>query len=328
MFIRSGFIRLTLFLLVFVASAAQAANYSNIYIFGDSLSDNGNLKAITQNPAIPERFTNGPVAVEVLGASLGFSVTPSLHLLPPEVVNGQYGNNYAIAGAIAIDADGDETTPDTNLPTQVNAFLQLHGGQAPADALYVVMIGGNDIYDAQDIVIDGTWGAGIEADQRLKAATDSVKRQLGKLVASGAQHILVVNAPDIGATPLTDIKKAQVLAGADSLRDLFVGQTLVPYTRTLSQIYNLRLAISVAEVELASGVDIKEANLLAFLDDSIANRDEYGYENVTDACIFLQTQGGAPNPGCNFSTWLFFDEIHPTAVTHQRAAQTLLEALQ
>ena len=90
-----------------------------------ALSDNGNLHAL--NAQAPVRFTNGPVAAEVVAAQLGLSLTPSYHLLqtPP------FGNNYAIAGAKAVDDDGDESTPDINLPTQVNAFLQIHGGVAP-----------------------------------------------------------------------------------------------------------------------------------------------------------------------------------------------------
>ena len=111
----------TLASLLIAALNVNAQNYSNVYVFGDSLSDNGNLMAL--DPSVPQRFTNGPVAVEVIAAGLGMSLTPSYHLLqtPP------FGNNYAIAGAKAVDEDGNEQTPDINLPTQVNAFLQIHG---------------------------------------------------------------------------------------------------------------------------------------------------------------------------------------------------------
>ncbi len=58
----------------------------------------------------------------VAAGAFGLLLTPSYHLLP---VN-SFGNNYAIAGAKAVDDDGDESTPDINLPTQVNGFLQIY----------------------------------------------------------------------------------------------------------------------------------------------------------------------------------------------------------
>ena len=67
----------------------------------------------------------------------------------------------AIAGAKAVD-DGNEATPDINLPA--NAFLQIHGGVAPNDALYIVLIGGNDIRAARSIR-----AAGINADSPSRA---------------------------------------------------------------------------------------------------------------------------------------------------------------
>ncbi len=40
-------------------TAEYSKEYSNIYVFGDSLSDIGNLRAVTQDPSIPDRFSNG-----------------------------------------------------------------------------------------------------------------------------------------------------------------------------------------------------------------------------------------------------------------------------
>ena len=76
-------------------ASAQASAYSQLYVFGDSLSDTGNLFAATggTNPIPPYfngRFSNGPVWVETLAASLGLPVNPSL----------LGGTNYAFAGAV------------------------------------------------------------------------------------------------------------------------------------------------------------------------------------------------------------------------------------
>lgn len=56
---------------VAAAGAASAQSYNRLVVFGDSLSDNGNLFAITGQPASPPyfqgRFSSGPVWTELLG---------------------------------------------------------------------------------------------------------------------------------------------------------------------------------------------------------------------------------------------------------------------
>jgi phospholipase/lecithinase/hemolysin len=55
-----------------------------------------------------------------------------------------------------------------------------------------------------------------------------------------------------------------------------------------------------------------------------------GYTNNRDAC-FIQTGSAVgevqENPECDFSRFVFFDALHPTAVTHERAAGLLQAAL-
>lgn len=323
----------TLASLLIAALNVNAQNFSNVYVFGDSLSDNGNLKAL--DPAMPQRFTNGPVAVEVIAAGLGFSLTPSYHLLqtPP------FGNNYAIAGAKAVDEDGNEQTPDINLPTQVNAFLQIHGGQAPSDALYIVLIGGNDIRAAREIRAGVVFASNAQERQAIrKAAKDSVKvaalsqiDQIRKLIAAGAQHILVASAPDIGAIPETDLVSAGLLANAQTKQQQRKASRLPEMTTKLSTQYNRILARNLVRVERQTGIDIIEYDLFDFLTDQIDNASDYGYSNTDDACIYIFSQGGVVNPECaDFpaaSSFLFWDEIHPTAKAHQGAGIEILEVL-
>ena len=58
-----------------VASTASAQSYDRLVVFGDSLSANGNLYAIsgqpTSPPYFPGRFSNGPVFPELLGFNAG-----------------------------------------------------------------------------------------------------------------------------------------------------------------------------------------------------------------------------------------------------------------
>ena len=93
----------TLFLaatLVASSTSAFAAPFSELIVFGDSLSDNGNLSILAQTPPGHRRagaalrprsgVSNGPVAVDYLAASLGLARCSRRSLA---------GNNYAVIGA-------------------------------------------------------------------------------------------------------------------------------------------------------------------------------------------------------------------------------------
>lgn len=318
------------------ASAFANAGYSDIFVFGDSLSDTGNLQAILQDGVTPDRFTNGPVAIEVIAAGLGLPLSNSNHLLGGAL---PFGNNYAIAGAKTLDEDGNEATPDINLPTQVNSFLQINGGVAPSDALYVVLIGGNDIREARGIRAAGLLAntrderkaARVAAREYIKSAVASEEAQISKLIAAGAHNILVVNAPDIGAIPETDLVELQTSASAESNRELKRADRLELITSKLSAKFNRKLSRVVGRLERHTGANIMSYDLSAFLNEQIEAAEDLGYTNTTDACIFIFSQGGAVNPECaDFpvaSGFLFWDEIHPTTMAHQNAGTDILQSV-
>jgi outer membrane lipase/esterase len=312
------------------ASLTASAQYSDVYVFGDSLSDIGNLKAVTQNPSIPERFTNGPVAVEVVAAQLGFALTPSYHLLPFELTGGVLGNNYAVAGARATDEDGNEATPDINLPTQVNAFLQYHGGVAPSDALYILQVGGNDLRDARDIRATGVKGSKKEARKLIRAAVSAEKQQILKLIAAGVQNLVVLNAPDIGLIPDTDLVAAVALETAETKKQTRVANRLEKITRALSAKYNGRLARDIEEIEASTGLDIIEFDMFDFFSDQAENAEDYGLSNIDEPCVWAFSTQTVNSACVDFpvaSGFMFWDEIHPTNVVHQNAAVNVLEMI-
>ena len=84
-----------------LAASAGAQAYSNLYIFGDSLSDTGNIFALTggATPAAPYfagRFSDGPVWAETLATSLGLPAASTASLLG--------GQNFAFVGYLPQDA--------------------------------------------------------------------------------------------------------------------------------------------------------------------------------------------------------------------------------
>jgi outer membrane lipase/esterase len=115
------------------AAAQTVANqtYSRVVVFGDSLTDNGNLFRLTggREPASPPyfqgRFSNGPTFVELLGFNLGGFGTAT------------GSTSYAFGGART---DTSQSPP--GLRTQLGAYLA-GGGQFGPNDLVIVYGGAN-----------------------------------------------------------------------------------------------------------------------------------------------------------------------------------------
>lgn len=293
-----------LFLLCVLVSTHLSASesFSRVYVFGDSLSDTGNLASITGNlpnpPFFNNRISNGAVSVEVFAAGIGLTADASLHLIGPAA-----GTNYAVAGARA----GGPVAID--LPTQVNLFLANHGGVAPSDALYVVFIGGNDVRDARDAI------APAIAEMVVDTAVAAELSQVQVLIASGANNILVMNVPDIGSLPESGILEA--LTGDNTVRER---------ARRLTKRYNKSLKKKLKALRKVSKVDIDIFNTFEEFEEIIENGAENGFTNTSDACFSSITFSF--NTGCgfgvNFPQYIFFDEIHPTARVHAMIGQAIL----
>ena len=289
-------------LLVFAFLTLNAqAGFDDMYVFGDSLSDTGNFASINgafPNPPFFEasRVSNGPVAVEGLAEKLGLSVDASMHL-----VAGSGGSNFAVTTARAAG------NAPIDLTTQVGAYLLQSGGFASANSLYVMFIGGNDVRDS---------GGLSHADAKiiLNNAVGTIDQQLRILIAAGAEHILVVNSPNIGAIPET-----RLLATQNS------NKHLVRQMKRRSMLFNKKLARKVSRIEYDTGLDLVLFDLFNYLQKILRNSEALAYTNTDDACF--STLSLSFNPGCEFGLrfdeYLFFDEIHLTGRTHERISRAL-----
>jgi phospholipase/lecithinase/hemolysin len=89
-------------LAILLGAGTASATFTNLYVFGDSLSDSGNLFALTggtlpPSPPYAGKMSNGPVAVEYLAANLGLPIAPAGIPHVPGYDLG--GNNFALVGA-------------------------------------------------------------------------------------------------------------------------------------------------------------------------------------------------------------------------------------
>ena len=340
--------------------------FTDVFVFGDSLSGTGNLAAFIDvnipspigtvglcnpfdtifisPPLSPRgcedlffqesRVSNGPVAVEILAERLGFGdLKPSLFFLPPDD-RPFVGTNYAVAGAEAGGSDlGD-------LNSQVLGFSVDHGSSAPPDALYVVMIGGNDVIDAVKAAVEQLKGGNLEPEERPKAiidiAVDAIGDNISLLIERGAQKILVANSANIGSIPATRIRAAEE----------GLPQSLAIVVATYLTIeFNKKLAKRLDQIRAGqndNSVKIKEFNLFRFF-EKVRFVGKIFRMNIDEACFDSDTyrdfsMGIAErkfHPDCapdepgdkpKFEGFLFFDELHPTGRVHAAIGKALARA--
>ncbi len=305
--------------------AAHAGPYDAEYVFGDSLSDNGNIAELANvefyagpPPAPPHGFyfgnfpdppsyhdssTNGPVAVQLLAQSLGLNANPSLWvtgfadpagLFGPSFVP---GTNYAVGGATAA-AITTKGTPGINLPEQVGAFSLHEGGVADPNALYVVMIGGNDVRNA------ALYDTGSDATDAITAGVDAEVAAITTLSGEGAKDFLVVNVPDVGLIPEFAQENPGDAANATAY----------------SISYDSQLSAGLNGLGLPEGDQLVDFNLFALNAYILHHAGSYGFTNTTDPCFAdtplsaVSTTGCIPDgPGANIASYVYWDHIHPTA---------------
>jgi phospholipase/lecithinase/hemolysin len=292
------------------AGSALAAPPQRFIVFGDSLSDPGNAFLLIRDVEIPPfhslipdapyargglHFSNGATWVEQLSIMdhAQPSAGPAL-LIPPLF------SNFAVGGARA------RTVGAFDLPTQVGLFLSDFQGTAPADALYIVVIGGNDLRDALEAFVADPTGAtsvGI-----LGTALASIGSNLGTLQAAGARRFLVANVPDIGLTPAV----RPLGAGAQALARLLAGNFNAGLEGILRGLEN-------------TGVQVVRLNVFGFLNDVVADPAAFGLTDVEHACIQVNT---VAHPFCaNPNGFFFWDGIHPTKAGHRLLAERANAAL-
>lgn len=154
-------------------SPLPAAAWSHLTVFGDSLSDGGNVGRFTYNGA------THPLYDEIVAQSLGDTLRPS----------SQGGNNYAEGGAVAVPA----INPLFNTQDQLQSYLASRGGRADPDGLYIHWIGGNDLAAAAL--------SPLTARQLVDNSAGAAALQVSRLLDAGAGTVIVPTVPNVGATP-------------------------------------------------------------------------------------------------------------------------------
>jgi outer membrane lipase/esterase len=187
--------------LLFSATAA-ATNFSQVVVFGDSLSDNGNISLATA-PSLqpPLRFTTNPgtVGIENVASKLGFTLQPSL----------LGGTDFAWGGAGVLTNSPGTPAAVPTLTAQVGAYLA--GGTVDDHALYSIWGGANDIFYAATSA-----GAAAVAQQLI---AQNVAAQIAQLQGAGLPQTQIdALIPQITqAVTAAVVQQVQASAGVTSL---------------------------------------------------------------------------------------------------------------
>lgn len=305
--------------LLSIPAWSHAIEFNRIVVFGTSLSDPGNLFALTGRamsppydelsdpadlwvPSMPystggHRFSNGATWIEQLAQSVGLSPDARAAF---RGANGQ-ARNYAVAGA-----RGRAVPGFVNLADQVETFLADVHQQARGDALYVIDMGANDVRDA--LASASPQQAGVI----FLDALHSFHSQLIKLYDSGARKFLLVNVANLGKVPSILILNS-IYSGTAALAEAAAYQ----FNLALDQMIN---AIN----EGYPDIEIVSLDAFSAVTQVSANPAAYGLVNATSPCVMPEL---APFHCKNPDGHLFWDGIHPSRAGHAILARAAAKAL-
>ena len=271
---------------VSTAGAAGAQSYNRLVVFGDSLSDNGNLYLATggTTPASPPyfqgRFSSGPVFTERLGFNASNFMGP---------VTGSI--NYAFGGART-----DSQAAPLGMRVQL-AQYQARGGRFGAGDLVSILGGANNLFQGLPAAGASINPQGSIAPVSLAAAAD-MNFIINSVAQAGAGTILVTNLPKLSLTPQFRATPAAPLA--DYAVTTFNGALLTGLNATAAA---------------RPGTNIIMMDLFKIGDVIAANPGAFGVTNVTQPCFNGVTVCANPNE------YFYFDGVHPTATGHAAIAR-------
>lgn len=296
--------------------------------FGDSISDVGSYAPVAQLVG-GGRFTTNPGQVwtqdvaNFFGGTLTAAQTGGYGA---PVQNHTDGLGYAQGGARVTDPNGRNfkanglgalTVP---IATQLQNHLAAHGNFNDGQ-LVLVLGGGTDILIHADAVVAGS-ETSADADQAVTLAAQQLAAIVGKILQSGAKHVVVSNVGNIGVSPrgVSDASLGSLLTG-------------------LSSTFNSALTNALQ----AAGIQNQVINIdqFAFINDVLAHFKEKGFQvsNTGTGCnlqllskeIEVSSLFCSPKtytvPDAD-QTYMFADEVHPTTHLHSLFATLVEQAVQ
>ena len=284
---------------------------NQIVVFGDSLSDRGNLYEYMNHqlpmspPYYEGRFTNGKVWIELL-ASKFYPDNLEEHFI-----------DYAYGGA---NVGIENHYNDFSLQNQINTYFSEHQVANP-DALYVVWAGANNYLDLPENI-----------DSTVNQVIAGIESSLEKMIQNGAKHFFVINIPDLSTTPA-----AQEFESEAELKEM-------------SDKHNQKLLEKINQLQKKyPDVRFLTYDITSIMGDIIIHPELHGFKDGHHTCCeYIQdnSQALTSHPEVLHSKlltsvdklafapvissdvcydYLFFDLYHPTAHAHSLMADEIYQ---
>ncbi|MEE2748007.1 MAG: SGNH/GDSL hydrolase family protein [Candidatus Thermoplasmatota archaeon] len=258
-----------------------APQYTDMYVFGDSLSDSGNTYSAFGTPESPPywqgRYSEGKNWVDFTQDWLGGSNVAGR--------GGSAGNNRAFGGAAT--GNGMTYWVIENIGKQVDDWDQNYNlGSADAVAIWG---GGNDLINY--------------GETNAQNLVDNLEEHAEQLISAGGQEFIFFELPPLEKTPSASSKSAQ--------EKQELGQRVVDF--------NTGMYAMTANLAQTYGVVTHMIPVWEGFEMLYWSGPHFGITNVThSACDHDGATCDSNDPiAPNVEEYIFFDSLHPTQTTHR-----------
>ncbi len=198
-------------LLALFLNVATGYWFTAVYAFGDSLSDTGRNPPSSSTSYFNGRYSNGPLWVEYLSASLGLPYNAA--------------NNFAVSGSTTSDLQSEIAglTASPNL----------------SSALFTIESGGNDFLDNASLgTNDVAWGVVVSN------AVENLTNAIATLYVDGAREFFVLNLANVGQIPFFNSYPANYRVYVGSKVAAFNTQFASAVSNAVQQVPGLRIYLA------------------------------------------------------------------------------------
>lgn len=299
-------------------AATPDPTFSQIILFGDSLSDTGNMRAAVNKKTgglvdYPSgtfnysdgRFTNSSDTDPGSATYVGVwqeQLARTFLTLPVPITSADGGFNYAFGGArtkdgtheevaVSTDVFGDVTITVDDMGKQMDDYFALN--EIDLDALYIVWGGGNDLRTD-------------DSEENAIATASRITALVARLAQAGARFIMIPNLPPVGNIPryaqnptrivalnfASIVFREELEADLTALQDDLAGQGLTP------TFYRVDVWTNTIRI--------------------MTYPDRYGFTNVSQSA-----QGNSVDP----DNYVYWDDVHPTTASHYWLAKSANDAI-
>ena len=291
--------------------------FSQVVVFGDSLSDTGNIRQRTNDrtgglvdyPSHTFNYSNGrftndnetdPSSNTYTGVWHEQLANTFLSMQPAAFSLGG-GLNFAFGGATTNNGTHDEVVVSTpfgdititidDMGKQMDDYLAAH--LVNPTALYIVWGGGNDLRND-------------DSAANVPATAARATALAGRLATAGAQYIMVPNVPPLGEIPKYSGEPARIDA---------LDAASATYRQVLNDDLD-GLIINLAGQGL--NPTIYRFDVWTTAIRFVSDAPRYGFANTSGSA-----QGNSVNP----DQYVFWDDVHPTTAGHHQLAKTAFDTI-